>query len=125
MHIASGAVRPDLAKYAMPLSATLLDAIEAIKNNRNRCVVLTSGERVAGVLSEGDLMSALLHSTDVHAPVADYVRHNFKFLRERDMNKALAMMREFGLTLVPIVDEQLHLLDVITLSDVLRSVRLD
>ncbi len=109
----------------MPLSGTLLDAVEAIKNNRNRCVVLTSGERVAGVLSEGDIMSALLRNTDVHAPVADYARHNFKFLRERDMNTALELMREFGLTLVPIVDEQLHLLDVITLSDVLRSVRLD
>jgi CBS domain-containing protein len=106
----------------MPDNGTLLDAIEAIKNNKSRCVLLTSGDRVAGVLSEGDIMAALLHSADVHAPVGSYVRRNFKFLSERNLGKALGLMREFGLTLVPIVDRDLHLLDVITLGEVLNRV---
>lgn len=111
-----------LAKFVMPEHGTLLDAIEAIKNNKSRCVLLTSGDRVAGVLSEGDIMTALLHNADVHAPVGSYVRHNFKFLVERDLGKALALMREFGLTLVPVVDRDLRLVDVVTLGDVLHRV---
>ena len=115
----------NLAKYVLPLDGTLLDAIEAIKNNRSRCVILMSGDRVAGVLSEGDIMSALLQNTDVHAPIGEYVRHNFKFLAERDLSKALKLMRDFGLTLVPVVDRELHLIDVITLNELLKNVTLD
>ena len=115
----------NLAKYVLSLDGTLLDAIEAIKNNRSRCVMLMSGDRVAGALSEGDIMSALLQNADVHAPAGEYVRHNFKFLSERNLAKALKLMREFGVTLVPVVDRDLHLIDVITLGDILSRVTLD
>jgi CBS domain-containing protein len=115
----------NLTKYVLSLDGTLLDAIEAIKNNRSRCVMLMSGDRVAGVLSEGDIMSALLQNADIHAPIGEYVRHNFKFLSERDLGKALKLMRDFGLTLVPVVDHELHLLDVITLNDLLLHLTLD
>jgi CBS domain-containing protein len=115
---------PKLEKFTIPLPSTILAAIECIKNNKARCAIVMNGERVAGVLSEGDIMSALLHSADVHAQVNDFVRHDFKFLKERDMQGALSLMREFGLTLVPVVDRELHLSDVITIGEVLQSVKL-
>lgn len=111
----------ELDKYTLPLGSTVIEAIEAIKNNRSRCVVVMQLDRVVGVLSEGDIMAALLRDTDVHAPVADHVHRNFKWLPTRNMHKALDMMRRFGLTLVPIVDSDLHLTGVITLGDVLST----
>lgn len=112
---------PKLLKFAIPAHSTVLDAIEAIKNNRSRCVIVVNADRVIGVLSEGDIMSAILHDTDVHAQIADFVRHNFKFLSTRSIPDALDLMRRFGVTLVPVVDHDLHLLDVITLNEVLNT----
>lgn len=112
-----------LLKYTVPADCTLLDAVEAIKNNRSRCVVVVKDERVVGVVSEGDIMSAALAGTDLHAHVDDFVQHNFKFLPTRDIPQALALMRRFGVTLVPIVDHELHLLDVITIADVLNTLQ--
>lgn len=114
----------DLFRYAMPEDGTLLDVIEAIKNNKSRCVILIAGGRVSGVLSEGDVMSALLHGADVHVRCSEYANRSFKFLSRRDHEKALGLMRDFGLTLLPIVDKDFHLVDVITLSDVLKRVAL-
>jgi len=111
----------ELEKYTLPLGSTVLEAIEAIKNNRSRCVVVMQSDRVVGVLSEGDIMAALLRDTDVHAPVADHVHRNFKWLPTRDMQKALDLIRRFGVTLVPIVDNDLHLTGVITLGEVLST----
>jgi len=110
-----------LAKYVVPLGSTLLDAIEVIKHNRSRCAVVTSGETVVGVLREGDIMSALLHNADVHAPIDGFIHYDFKFLSERNLSKALDLMRRFGVTLIPIVDDRLRLLDTITTVDVLSA----
>jgi CBS domain-containing protein len=115
------AMEARLAKYVVPLGSTLLDAIEVIKHNRSRCAVVTSGETVVGVLSEGDIMSALLHNADVHAPIDSFIHYDFKFLSERNLPKALDLMRRFGVTLIPIVDSRLGLLDAITTADVLNA----
>lgn len=112
---------PGLARFTIPLRSTVLDGIEAIKSNRSRCVIVVDADRVVGVLSEGDIMSALLHGSDVRAPIEDFVRHNFKFLSKRSLPDALDLMRRFGVTLVPVVDRDLQLREVVTLSDVLNS----
>ena len=113
-----------LAKYVVPLGSTLLDAIEVIKHNRSRCVVVTSADTVVGVLSEGDIMSALLHNADVHAQIDSFIHYDFKFLSERNLSKALDLMRRFGVTLIPIVDHRLVFIDVITTADVLGAATL-
>ena len=112
-----------LLKYTIPAGSTLLDVVEAIKNNKSRCVLVTRGDRVAGVLSEGDIMSATLSGTDMHAPIDDFVRRDFKFLQTKDLVDALGLMRRFGVTLVPIVDHEFGLVDVITLADVLNAMQ--
>lgn len=108
-----------LASVVIPLSARIIDAAQAIRENRNRCVIAVADDKVVGVLSEGDIMRALLHGSDVHGPIADWVSHGFKFLRSRDLPAAFALMRKHGITLVPVVDESFRLTDAITLMEVL------
>jgi CBS domain-containing protein len=110
-----------LAKFVIPLGSTLLEAIEAIKHNRSRCVVVTRADTVVGVLSEGDIMSALLHDADVHAPIDNFIHYDFKHLPKRDLAKALDLMRRFGVTLIPIIDSRLGLVDAISTADVLGA----
>ena len=114
-------MNPALVKFTVPVGSTVLDAIEAIKVNRSRCAVVINANRVVGVLSEGDIMSALLHDTDVHAPIEGFVQRNFKFLAKRSLDDALDLMRRFGVTLVPVVDRNMQLLDVITVGEVLNT----
>jgi CBS domain-containing protein len=114
-------MNPALVKFTIPASSTVIDAIEAIKNNRSRCVIVVDTDRVIGVLSEGDIMSALLHDTHIHAPIAAFIQHSFKFLSERNIAGALEMMRRFGVTLIPVIDHDLHLVDAITLDEVLNT----
>ncbi|EKV26056.1 hypothetical protein C882_3343 [Caenispirillum salinarum AK4] len=108
-----------LAALVIPLSARIIDAAQAIRENKNRCVVAVADGKVVGVLSEGDIMKALLHGSDVHGPIADWVSHGFKFLREHDRRAAFDLMRKHGITLVPVVDEEFRLTDVVTLFEVL------
>ena len=114
---------PELAEFVVNFDATLIDAVDCIERNRSRAAVVVDGEKVVAVVSEGDVMRALLHGTDVHAPLRDVASVSFKYLNERDPAAALQLMQRHGISLVPVVSTAFALLDVMTLRDVLSLVR--
>ena len=115
---------PELADFTIAISATLLDAAARIERNHSRAVVVVQDERVIGVLSEGDILRALLQGTDVLAPVRDFIRFDFKHLDRHDPAAALSLFQRHGFSLVPVVDHDFRLLSVVTLGEVLQLVRL-
>ncbi len=112
----------NLNYFTIPGSATLLDAIELIARNKARCVVVLEQDKVAGVLSEGDILRALLRGTGTHAVISQVLRPSFVYLQTVDLHKAFELFQRFLFTLIPVVDEGLRLRDVITLRDVLEHV---
>ena len=114
----------DLSQYTVESSGTLLDAAQAIAANRSRCVIVMSGGKAVGVISEGDLVRALLRGTDIYSPMQSFIHHGISFLAKRDMAQALELFRTRGISLIPILNEELGLEDVITLQQLLAQVKL-
>jgi CBS domain-containing protein len=112
----------DLRYFTVDARGRLLDAAEAIARNRSRCVIVVDDGKVTGVISEGDLVRALLSGSDIRAPLESFVQVGFKFLETRDLTRALDLMRKHGISLVPVVNESFGLSDVITLAEVLARV---
>ena len=115
----------NLKYYTVESSGTLLNAAEAIARNKSRCVVVIDHDKAVGVISEGDLVRALLRGTDIYSPMLPFIHHGFVFLGDRDFGRALSLFQTHGISLIPILDEMLKLTDVLTLSDVLARVKLD
>ncbi|TDR76725.1 CBS domain-containing protein [Paludibacterium purpuratum] len=111
-----------LATLVVPSEARLIDAVQVIKENRSRCAIVVSRDKVIGVISEGDVMRALLHGADLHSPLEGWVSLSFKFLREPNYVEALELAKTHGISLIPILDQAFHLTGVITLNDVLNQV---
>lgn len=109
----------NLDDFVIGPSATIVSAAGQIERNHARTVVVVERERVVGVFSDGDIIRALLRGTDVHAPIESFVHPDFKYLHERNLAQALALFRRHGFCLVPVVDREFRLLDVITVYDVL------
>jgi CBS domain-containing protein len=114
----------DLSQYTVESSGTLLDAAQAIAANRSRCVIVMSGGKAVGVISEGDLVRALLRGTDIYSPMQPFIHHGISFLPMRDMGQALELFRTRGISLIPILNDELGLEDVITLQQLLNQVKL-
>jgi CBS domain-containing protein len=108
-----------LEEYCVSEDATMRDAITVIQRNASRCaVVRAAAGKVIGVFSEGDVLRALLRGSDIHAPLRNLLRPSFIYLRERNLEEAREHIRR-GLSLVPVVDAEFRLQDVLTLQDVL------
>lgn len=109
----------DINLFTLDADHTLIDAANVISKNYARCVVVMQGDKVIGVLSEGDILRALIQNASTLSPIKTFVNHNFKMLTEKSISKAAEFIKEYGITLIPIVDKDLKLLDVITLQDVM------
>ena len=107
--------------YCVDISSTLKDAIGVISRDLNRCaIVLGEDKRVIGVVSEGDVLRFLLNDISLYAPLSQISQPSFKYLKEKNFPDALALIKKFGITLIPVVDDDFHLIEIITLFDVLN-----
>ena len=69
-------------------------------------------------------MRALLKGVDIHAPLDGFTNPSFKFLQNRDLNAAMALFLEHGISLVPVLNANFALIDIILLRDVLEHATL-
>lgn len=98
---------------------TLYEAIEYIDENKNRMVIVTNDENVViGVLSQGDIIRALISGHTVYNKVSELLHPDFIYLREYDIKEAFNIFKKTGITLLPIVDNSFHLKDIITMKDI-------
>lgn len=114
-------VRDDLKKYVVHDTTTLIEAAGQMKRNRSRTVVVTIDDKAIGMLSEGDLCSALLRGIDIHAQIKGIKQISFHYLEKRDMQEALMLFKKHLFGLLPIVDKNMRLLDVISAEDIFAT----
>jgi CBS domain-containing protein len=109
----------------LPVTATVREALEMMKSRRFGAVVITVEGRLAGIITERDLMMKVAgHEGDVlDRPVTAVMTPNPESLQKGDelfylMNK----MHVGGFRHVPIVNEQNEPIHVISIKDVARFI---
>ena len=110
-----------LQEFSVQEEGTLLNAIEKIELNHSRAVVVLRQKIAVGVISEGDIMRALLNGMDIHTPLRGFVHGSFRYLHKLDKKKAFELFRKHAITLIPIVDNKFILVDVIALKDLIQE----
>lgn len=101
--------------------ASLLDALEKLNSlpgNRMTLFVTDAEGRMTGTLTDGDIRRALLRGTALDAPAADAAHRSFKALRtssDEDVD-TLRAFRRHGINLIPRLDPQGHIVEIIDLN---------
>lgn len=113
-----------LEQYTVFETDTLLQAAEQMRRNHTRAVLVVKDDKVLGVLSEGDVLVALLHGSDIRAQVGGLMRVSFQYLENRDMAAAVKLFKKYQFGLLPIVDDDMRIQDVITVADVFAALEL-
>ena len=108
----------ELRDFIVDYKATLIQAARQIQKNKNRSVIVVRENRVIGVVSEGDILRALLKGMNVHTPLNEFMDFSFRYLMKKDYVEAYNLFKKYLFSLLPIVDENFQLQDVITLKDI-------
>lgn len=102
-----------LQPYVIEASATIEEAWARIEYNKHRSVVIIEKNKVVGTLSDGDLRKVILAHRLLTTPVRDVMNTHFVSLPVDQKQRAAHVLKENNIFLVPIVDDQLDLLDIV------------
>lgn len=108
-------------KYIIHQDKTLLEALIQINDLREGPLVLFAVDdegRMTGTLTDGDSRRALIAGASVYDPISNVVHRNFNALTEGvDFDvRHLHEQKEMKMHLVPILDKDRHIIDIINLE---------
>lgn len=100
-------------KYVVSSDSTIEEAWSVIEENRYRSVIVVEGEKVVGTLSDGDIRKAILSKRLLSAPISEIMNVNFTSLTKDNKGKGEKIFREKDIFLIPVVDKNLKLIDIV------------
>jgi len=102
----------DFREYIVDRSITVSDAIARLDKLDHKTLFVAPGDRVAGVVTDGDIRRYLLSGRPLSAPVMDAASANPVKLTGYHEARAREMLREYDIQCVPMLDrfDKLHAL---------------
>ena len=116
--------------YIISENLAILDAIRQINEIKDDPLVLfvtDSNSAMQGTLTDGDVRRALIKGISVNAPITEAMHRNFHFLRRgvNDGVEDIHRLRDLKMRLVPILDEDNHICEVINLERYITKLPID
>lgn len=117
-------------KYIIHQNQSLLEAliqINALRQGPLVLFVLDDEERMVGTLTDGDARRALIAGANVQEKAGAVMHSNFNFIREGEGNivAQLHKQRELHMRLVPILDQNNRISDIINLEEFITKLPID
>jgi len=108
-------------KFVIRHDSIILEAIELIQVSGSRSVIVVNEDKKAiGVISEGDIMRALLGGGNIHSRIESYMNVSFKYLTDYNYEQSYKYFLE-GIDIVPIVDSDMKVKSIITILEFLKT----
>lgn len=106
-------------KYCVDESYTIKEILEQFEKQNDRvAIVLNNAQKVVGVISQGDILRALSGGADIYTPINKIFRNEFLHQYSKNMKDAYLIFKSKKITLLPVINEENELVDVITLDDI-------
>lgn len=104
-----------LKKYCISEDETILTAIQKIQLIQERDLLVVKKDKVVGALSEGDILRSILDGVQLFYSIKKIYNKNFKYLTKIDRKKAIQYFQKYDFHLIPIVNKNFKLIDVVTI----------
>lgn len=101
---------------------SLLEALSAICNLAPEPLVLfvlNENSQMVGTLTDGDSRRALIKGASVHDKVETIMHRNFNFMKAENLDnvKEIKRQRELKMKLIPVLDADYHIVEIINLEE--------
>ena len=107
-----------ISKYVGNQSISIVDAMGLIDENTKGILFITDdNQRLVGAITDGDIRRWIIHSGEVSAPVSCAMNNSPKYLYVDEKNKASQIMKEKAITAIPLLDENMRIVDIVFKSE--------
>lgn len=110
-----------MKNHVINQNVSLLEALSSICALAPEPLVLfvvDDKDRMVGTLTDGDSRRALIRGASVNDKVETIMHKNFNYMKVEDIGnvKEIKRQKELKMTLIPVLDKQMHIVDVINLE---------
>ncbi|MBO6119321.1 MAG: CBS domain-containing protein [Lachnospiraceae bacterium] len=106
-------------KFCITKSFSVLETIEFISNNNERAVfVCDDCNKIIGVVSQGDIIRALISGISVYHNIKDIMNINFLYIKEYNLQIAYNLFKTKNITILPVINDNYEILNIITINDI-------
>lgn len=106
--------------YSIPQSATIIEALTKLNEVHSVSMtlfVIDDDGRMLGTLTDGDVRRALIKGISPDSPVRDIACRDYRYLSDTTDIRNLRNFREKGISLIPVIDSDNRILEVIDLTE--------
>ena len=104
----------DKNKILVPLNASLVDAMKVLRETGFRIVFIHDDDyKIVGVLTDGDIRSAIIDNGNTEAPVVDHMNKDFVFVHENTPKEKILKMLDTKILVIPVLDAEYKLVDFV------------
>ncbi len=108
-------------KYCVNETYTIKEVLQQLEQTQDRCVIVTSSAgKVIGVLSQGDIIRALLRGKNIYSSIHDVLNPSFLHLYENNLKRAYKVFKKYKISILPVISKENDLINVITLGDIFQ-----
>ena len=97
------------------------DAVAKIRLNKVRTIIVVNENKVVGVISEGDILKAFMNGAHTSNLLDQFINIEFNYANERNLQDASKVILKENINLMPIVNNNMELIDVITIYDIFEE----
>lgn len=108
-----------MKNYIIPDNSSIRSALTQLNNLHSVAMtlfVIDGDGCMVGTLTDGDIRRALISGLNLESPVEDAMHRSFSFISDRKDICKLKELRKKNIFLVPLLDDNKRLLDIIDLS---------
>ena len=104
----------------------LVEAMERIDANaRGILFVVNENGQLIGVVSDGDIRRWLIKTANLETNIGAFMNKSPKYLYTADKMNAVPYMKKIKIRTLPIVDETMRIVDVVSDDDVVETIPKD
>ena len=115
-------------RYCISQNSRLIDALIQLNNLHSYSMtlfVVDNEDRMVGTLTDGDIRRSLISGKGIECPVHKAMHQDFSYIRDIHDIRGLKKLREQNINLIPLLDSEKHILDVVDLYKYKSSLPVD
>ena len=117
-----------MQRFCIQQSAKILNALIQLNNLHSYAMtlfVIDDKGRMIGTLTDGDIRRALISGKGLDSCVSEAMHTSFSAIHDPNDIKAIKKLRESNIILVPLLDRNDHIIEVLDLSANLSALPID
>ncbi len=113
----------DIDRFKALQTESVRSCMEKLNRALHQLFVVDEADALVGCVSDGDIRRWILKGNGLDVPVREVMNPQPKFVRKGEEQRAKALIEEYVILAVPVVDEAMHILDIVFWNEEGKTVR--